>query len=121
LRDLKAAVWNVAPRRSDYAGLATSWPRDLMAGVTVGVVALPLALGFGVASGLGAEVGLITAMVAGLIAAFFGGSNLQVSGPTGAMTVVLVPIVARYGPTAAFAVAIMGGVLLVVMALARLG
>ncbi|MFE3425640.1 SulP family inorganic anion transporter, partial [Streptomyces californicus] len=59
-------------------------------GLTVAIVALPLALGFGVSSGLGAEAGLATAVVAGALAAVFGGSNLQVSGPTGAMTVVLV-------------------------------
>jgi hypothetical protein len=56
---------------------------------TVAVVALPLALAFGVSSGLGAQAGLVTAVVAGSLAAVFGGSNLQVSGPTGAMTVVL--------------------------------
>jgi sulfate permease, SulP family len=65
-------------------------PKDLVAGLTVAVVALPLALGFGVASGLGAAAGLATAIVAGALAAVFGGSSLQVSGPTGAMTVVLV-------------------------------
>jgi SulP family sulfate permease len=56
--------------------------RDLLAGVTVAIVALPLALGFGQTSGLGPEAGLITAIVAGVLAAVFGGSNLQVSGPT---------------------------------------
>ena len=61
------------------------------------VVALPLALAFGVTSGLGAQAGLVTAVVAGAVAAVFGGSNLQVSGPTGAMTVVLVPVVQRFG------------------------
>ena len=82
------------PRRSDYDGLRSSWRGDLLAGVTVGVVALPLALAFGVTSGVGAAAGLITAIVAGLVAGVFGGSSLQVSGPTGAMTVVLLPIVA---------------------------
>ena len=85
------------PRRSDYAGLSRSWRADIVAGLTVGVVALPLALAFGITTGLGAEAGLITAIVAGFVAAVFGGSNVQVSGPTGAMTVVLVLIVARYG------------------------
>ena len=68
-----------------------------MAGITVGVVALPLALAFGITSGLGATAGLATAIIAGVLAALFGGSNVQVSGPTGAMTVVLVPIVAAQG------------------------
>ena len=95
--DVAQRVVALAPRPADYAGLRTSWRGDLLAGMTVGVVALPLALAFGITSGLGADAGLITAIVAGLVAAVFGGSNVQVSGPTGAMTVVLVPIVARQG------------------------
>jgi SulP family sulfate permease len=109
------------PRRSDYAGLSRSWPRDLLAGVTVGIVALPLALAFGVATGVGAAVGLVTAVVAGTVAAVFGGSSLQVSGPTGAMTVVLVPLVAQHGPAVVYPVAVMAGVLVVAAALLRLG
>ncbi|MFD4896535.1 SulP family inorganic anion transporter [Streptomyces sp. NPDC058411] len=95
--------------------------RDLLAGLTVAIVALPLALGFGVSSGLGAEAGLATAVVAGALAAFFGGSNLQVSGPTGAMTVVLVPIVAEYGPGGVLTVGLMAGVLLIALALLKAG
>ncbi|MFD7560083.1 SulP family inorganic anion transporter [Streptomyces sp. NPDC059835] len=95
--------------------------RDLLAGLTVAIVALPLALGFGVSSGLGAEAGLATAVVAGALAALLGGSNLQVSGPTGAMTVVLVPIVARYGPGGVLTVGLMAGILLVGLALLRAG
>ncbi|MEV4624322.1 SulP family inorganic anion transporter [Asanoa sp. NPDC049573] len=94
---------------------------NLTAGLTVAVVALPLALGFGVASGLGASAGLVTAVVAGALAAVFGGSNLQVSGPTGAMTVVLVPIVAQYGTSGVLTVGLLAGVLLIVLALARAG
>ena len=109
------------PRRCDYAGLARSWRGDVMAGVTVGVVALPLALAFGITTGLGAQAGLITAIVAGFVAAVFGGSNVQVSGPTGAMTVVLVPIVARYGAGAVYLVGMMAGVLVVLAAVVRLG
>jgi SulP family sulfate permease len=78
-------------------------------------------LAFGITTGLGADAGLITAIVAGLVAAVFGGSNVQVSGPTGAMTVVLVPIVARYGAQAVFVVSMLAGVVLIVAALARLG
>ena len=93
----------------------------LLAGLTVGVVALPLALAFGISTGLGAQAGLITAIVAGVVAAVFGGSNVQVSGPTGAMTVVLVPVVARYGADAVYVVGVMAGVLIVVAAFARVG
>ena len=72
----------------------------MVAGVTVGVVALPLALAFGITTGLGAEAGLVTAIVAGSRRRRSSAArNVQVSGPTGAMTVVLVPVVAAYGPT----------------------
>jgi SulP family sulfate permease len=87
----------------------------------VGLVALPLALGFGVSSGMGAGAGLITAIIAGLVAAVFGGSNLQVSGPTGAMTVVLVPIIATYGGDGVLVVGLMAGLILVALAYAGLG
>jgi Sulfate permease and related transporters (MFS superfamily) len=115
------ALGRLLPRRADYEQLPRSWRKDVVAGVTVGVVALPLALAFGITTGLGARAGLMTAIVAGLIAAVFGGSNVQVSGPTGAMTVVLVPIVARYGRDAVFLVGLMAGALLMIAAFARLG
>jgi SulP family sulfate permease len=109
------------PRRTDYAGLRSTWRTDVVAGLTVGVVALPLALAFGVTTGLGAEAGLITAIVAGLIAALFGGSHVQVSGPTGAMTVVLVPLVARHGADAVLVVGLLAGVILMVAAVMGFG
>ncbi|MGO1257979.1 MAG: SulP family inorganic anion transporter, partial [Brachybacterium sp.] len=109
------------PAREDYRLLPKTWRKDLLAGVTVGIVALPLALGFGVSSGLTAEQGLITAIVAGLLAAVFGGSNVQVSGPTGAMVVVLVPIVANYGVGAIAAVTLLAGLIVTVTGLLRLG
>lgn len=118
---LRVIQSRVLPRRADYAGLSRSWRSDVLAGVTVGVVALPLALAFGVSSGVGAAAGLTTAIVAGLIAAVFGGSSLQVSGPTGAMAVVLVPIVGRFGPAAVVPVAIMAGGLVLLMGLVGLG
>lgn len=109
------------PKAADYRAMRIAPQRDLIAGITVGVVALPLALAFGITSGLGAAAGLITAIVAGTVAAVFGGSNLQISGPTGAMTVVLVPIVAEYGANGVLVVGLMAGLLLVVMAFAGLG
>lgn len=118
-------VWSritaLLPTRSGLMEMGRDPRRDLLAGLTVAVVALPLALGFGVSSGLGAEAGLATAVVAGAVAAVFGGSNLQVSGPTGAMTVVLVPIVGRYGPTGVLTVGLMAGVMLVALAALRAG
>ncbi|GAT80247.1 STAS domain protein [Streptomyces sp. F-3] len=95
--------------------------RDLLAGLTVAIVALPLALGFGVSSGLGAEAGLATAVVAGALAALFGGSDFQVSGPTGAMTVVLVPIFAQHGASGVLTVGLLAGVMLVALAALRAG
>ncbi|MET8654956.1 SulP family inorganic anion transporter [Nocardia aurea] len=94
---------------------------DLLSGLVVALVALPLALGFGISSGLGAAAGLATAVIAGALAAVFGGSRFQVSGPTGAMTVVLVPIVAEHGTSGVLTVGLMAGVLLVVLAFAGVG
>lgn len=112
---------NLLPSRGDYADLPRTWRGDLLAGLTVGVVALPLALAFGVTSGLGADVGLITAIVAGIVAAVFGGSHVQVSGPTGAMTVVLVPVVAEFGFDGVLVVALFAGLLLILAGALRLG
>ncbi|MFD6311258.1 SulP family inorganic anion transporter [Streptomyces nigra] len=114
-------ITSLLPGHDDLADVRRDPRRDLLAGLTVAIVALPLALGFGVSSGLGAEAGLATAVVAGSLAAVFGGSNLQVSGPTGAMTVVLVPIVGTYGPTGVLTVGLMAGVLLVALAAMRAG
>lgn len=94
---------------------------DVLAGITVGVVALPLALGFAITTGAPASAGLATAIVAGFLAAFFGGSNYQVSGPTGAMTVVLVPIVTQFGLQSLVLLGIAAGVLIILMSLFRLG
>ncbi len=109
------------PGRSDFSPMRRSAGRDLLAGLTVAIVALPLALAFGVASGLGAEAGLTTAVIAGALAAIFGGSNLQVSGPTGAMTVVLIPVVHRFGPAGVLQVGVMAGVILLALSLSGIG
>ena len=107
------------PHREDYE--LGSWKYDIFAGISVGVVALPLALAFGITSGMSAASGLVTAIVAGLIAAIFGGSRYQVSGPTGPMTVVLVPIVAKYGSGAIPVVGLIAGILIILLAIFRLG
>lgn len=119
-----AAVGDLArllPNRRDYAELGSSWRRDILAGVTVGVVALPLALAFGISSGVGAAAGLITAVVAGLVAAVFGGSHVQVSGPTGAMAVVLAPVVAQFGLASVALVTVLAGILVLAAGLTGLG
>lgn len=112
---------SLLPSTHDYRGVSRTWRGDLLAGITVGIVALPLALAFGVSSGVGAEAGLITAIVAGLVAAVFGGSHVQVSGPTGAMVVVLAPIVVTHGVGAVVVVSIMAGILVLAAGLFRLG
>ncbi|MET9487339.1 SulP family inorganic anion transporter [Nocardia sp. NPDC006630] len=94
---------------------------DLLSGLIVALIALPLALGFGISSGMGAAAGLATAVVAGVVAAVFGGSRFQVSGPTGAMTVVLVPIFHRFGSSGVLTVGLLAGVVLVVLAIAGVG
>ncbi len=114
-------IARLLPSAKDYAGLSRSWRRDVLAGVTVGVVALPLALAFGISSGVGAAAGLVTAVVAGLVAAVFGGSHVQVSGPTGAMAVVLAPIVAQYGLGSIAVVTILAGVIVVVAGVTGVG
>lgn len=112
---------NILPTKADLTDALRSPSKDLIAGITVAIVALPLALAFGIASGLGAEAGLTTAIIAGALAAIFGGSRLQVSGPTGAMTVVLVPIVHQFGVTGVLLVGLMAGLILVVAAFAKIG
>jgi sulfate permease, SulP family len=109
------------PHRSDYAELPRSWRGDLLAGVTVGVVALPLALAFGISSGVGAAAGLTTAVIAGLVAAVFGGSHVQVSGPTGAMVVVLAPVVAQHGLGSIALVTTLAGVIVLAAGITGLG
>ncbi|HWH32632.1 MAG TPA: SulP family inorganic anion transporter, partial [Egibacteraceae bacterium] len=109
------------PRRGDWPRGTGQVRADLLAGLTVGIVALPLALAFGVSSGMGAAAGLVTAIVAGAVAAAFGGSRFQVSGPTGAMTVVLIPVVARHGAEAVLLVGVLAGLFLVVLAGLRVG
>jgi len=117
------AFWSrtreLLPRRSDWTHARPK--RDLPAGLMVGLVALPLALGFGVSSGLGAGAGLVTAIVAGALAAVFGGSRVQVSGPTGAMTVVLVPIIATHGADGVLVVGLLAGLILLGLGFAGAG
>lgn len=121
LKRSAARLTRLLPRTSDYTTMRRSPLRDVVAGVTVAIVALPLALAFGVASGLGAGAGLTTAIVAGILAAIFGGSNLQVSGPTGAMTVVLLPVVHAFGVGGVLQVGLLAGGILLLLALSGVG
>ena len=99
----------------------TQFYRDLMAGFIVGLVALPLAIAFAIASGVSPEKGLYTAIVAGFIISALGGSRVQIGGPTGAFIVVVYGIVVSYGVSGLVMATFLAGILLVIMGLARLG
>ncbi len=109
------------PRAGDFSRRKSDLFKDLIAGITVAIVALPLALGFGITSDVSAKAGLTTAIIAGFIAALFGGSRFQVSGPTGAMTVVLIPVVHNYGVAALPILGVMSAVLVLAMAILKCG
>ena len=94
---------------------------DLMAGIIVGIVALPLAIAFGIASGVTPEKGIITAIVAGLIISVFGGSKVQIGGPTGAFIVIIYGIIQKYGMEGLTIATLMAGLVLILFGLLRLG
>ncbi len=94
---------------------------DLMAGVIVGIVALPLAIAFGIASGVTPEKGIITAIVAGMFISLFGGSKVQIGGPTGAFIIIVYGIIQQYGIQGLTIATLMAGVFLVLLGVLRLG
>ena len=94
---------------------------DLMAGVIVGIVALPLAIAFGIASGVSPETGIITAIIAGLAISLFGGSSVQIGGPTGAFIVIIYNIIQQYGESGLLTATILAGIILLVLGFFRLG
>lgn len=95
--------------------------QDLLAGTIVGIVALPLAIAFGIASGVKPEQGLYTAIIAGFLISFLGGSRVQIGGPTGAFVVVVFSIIHEFGYEGLAIATIMAGILMILMGLARLG
>jgi len=107
--------------RSDFPATRQIFVKDLISGVTVAIVALPLAIGFGITAGMSAAAGIFTAIIAGFIAGLFGGSRFQVSGPTGAMTVVLIPVINKFGIAAIPTLGLMAGLIVIAMSLIRLG
>jgi SulP family sulfate permease len=116
-------VFNPAILEAHRAGLLARehWLRNIIAGVVVGVVALPLAMAFAIASGARPEQGLYTAIVAGLLVSAFGGSRLQIAGPTGAFIVILSGVTARYGIDGLQIATLMAGAMLLLLGIARLG
>ncbi|MFL9710261.1 SulP family inorganic anion transporter [Methylobacillus sp. Pita1] len=113
----------IAILEAKRAGLLSRryWSRNIMSGLIVGVVALPLAMAFAIASGAKPEQGLYTAIVAGTLASLFGGSRLQITGPTGAFIVILAGITAKYGIAGLQIATLMAGIMLLVMGLTRMG
>lgn len=95
--------------------------KDVLAGITVAAVALPLALAFGVASGADAAAGLVTAVLAGIVIGLLGGAPYQISGPTGAMSAVLIVLVSRYGLQGMWLAALLAGIMLTLLGIFRLG
>lgn len=100
---------------------SAQFTKDLMAGIIVGIVALPLAIAFGIASGVSPEKGLYTAVIAGFIISAFGGSRVQIGGPTGAFIVIVYGIVQQYGINGLIIATFMAGIMLMIMGFARLG
>ena len=94
---------------------------DLVAGLTVGLVALPLAMAFGIASGVTPQAGIYTAVIAGFLISALGGSRVQIGGPTGAFVVIVAGIIAKFGLSGLLMVTIMAGIILIVMGLTGLG
>ncbi len=113
----------IALLEASRAGLfqRRQWAPNIVAGLIVGVVALPLALAFAIASGVRPEQGIYTSIIAGLIVSAFGGSRTQIAGPTGAFIVILAGVVAGFGVDGLLLATIMAGVILTALGLARFG
>lgn len=108
--------------RREFAGYSrATLQKDVLAGITVAAVALPLALAFGVASGADAAAGLVTAILAGIVMGLLGGAPYQISGPTGAMSAVLIVLVSRYGLEGMWLAGLLAGIMLTLLGLFRLG
>src|ERR1700675_1830611 len=109
-------LWTTLPgyRRPDFVS-------DLIAGMTVGLVALPMAMAFGIASGVTPQAGIYTAIIGGFLVSFLGGSRVQIGGPTGAFVVIVAGILAKHGLSGLFMVTMMAGVILLFLGFSGLG
>ena len=116
---VKDYVSDLREEFSGYNGKKLS--KDLMSGITVAAVALPLALAFGVSSGATAVAGLVTAIIGGVIISIFSGASFQISGPTGAMTAILVTLASKYGMQGILTACFIAGIILVIAGILRLG
>lgn len=113
----------IALLEAHRAGLLSRahWANNVVAGLVVGVVALPLAMAFAIASGARPEQGIYTAIIGGGLISILGGSRLQIAGPTGAFIAILAGVTAKYGITGLQIATLMAGVMLVLMGVARMG
>lgn len=112
----------ISDLKTEFKGYnAAKLTKDLMAGLTVCAVALPLAIAFGVSSGADAAAGLITAILSGIIMSILSGASFQISGPTGAMTAVLMVIVAKYGMSGVFIASFIAGIIILLCGIFKLG
>lgn len=112
----------ISDLKTEFRGYnGKSLAKDLMAGLTVAAVALPLALAFGVSSGADAAAGMVTAIVAGIVIAILGGASYQISGPTGAMAAILLSVSAQYGVSGVLMAGFLSGIILIVAALCKVG
>lgn len=112
----------IASLKSEFQGYnSKSFRKDLLAGITVAAVALPLALAFGVSSGADAAAGLITAILAGVLVGSLSGASFQVSGPTGAMTAILITLVSKYSLQGVFLAGLLAGIILLAAGIFKLG
>ncbi len=116
---VKDYVSDLREEFSGYNGRKLS--KDLMSGITVAAVALPLALAFGVSSGATAAAGLVTAIIGGIIISVFSGASFQISGPTGAMTAILVTLASKYGMQGILTACFMAGIILIAAGILKLG
>jgi SulP family sulfate permease len=114
--DFRPALWQSLRSYSKERFLS-----DLMAGIIVGIVALPLAIAFGIASGVSPEKGLVTAIIGGFIVSFLGGSSVQIGGPTGAFIVIVYGVIQQYGVEGLMIATLMAGGFLILMGLLKLG
>lgn len=111
-----------ADLKKEFAGYnGQKLTKDIMAGITVAAVALPLALAFGVSSGATAASGLVTAILGGIIISVFSGASFQISGPTGAMTAILVTLASQYGMQGIFMASFLAGIILLLAGILKLG
>ncbi|HMQ53597.1 MAG TPA: SulP family inorganic anion transporter [Anaerolineae bacterium] len=113
--------WWTLVRREFAQYNAAVFQKDLLAALTVAAVALPLALAFGVASGADAAAGLVTAVLAGVLIGLLGGAPYQISGPTGAMSAILIVLASRYGLQGVWIAGLLAGVMMIVLGIFRLG